>query len=231
MAGKWTIWTCTHQLTQFFRIARKEVEPLVPPALVPHLLVDKDGFGSFEVGFSHFPSGTQALPATNELSVAIQLKAEARLRFGVFALNIAADNQEYLDHTLRLDRYRVHLPPVRFSLDLDRREIVVHDHLDNPIVLLRHHTKGSIPLPFLPLVTETWSQLPQEALQRRLFKWRGPALLHRSPFVASSLLPHPFFRGLDVSRADPMSIEVFASHPYAAGCAQLLTSPENRTPK
>jgi len=160
----------------------------------------------------------------------VRLKASSPLRYAVFQLNIAGDNQPYIDHTLSVDRYNVYTPPARFSVDHQRREYVVHDEEGKLIVQLRHRMKGSIPLPFLPLVTEAWSQLPGEPLQRRLFKWRGPAFLHRSPFLASTLAPHGFFGALDVSRAEPIAVEVFASQQFAASSAQLLTDPEDAQP-
>jgi hypothetical protein len=231
MARNWNVWPCTHQCTQFFRIAREEVERLLPSELVPYAKVDKAGYASFEVGYSCFPAGKEGLPASNELSLAVQLRPEKLLRLAVFQLNIAADNQPFLDHTLEIDRYRVYTPPVKFVVDHRKREFIVSDARGGLIAALQHRVKGSIFLPCLPLVTEAWSQLPGQPLQRRLFKWRGAAYYHVAPFVGSILMPHPFFAGLDVSRAEPIATEVFASREFASGSAQLLTSPEAARPR
>lgn len=217
----WDEWPCSHACTAFFHIARSEVERFVPAPLV----VDEvaRGVAKIEVGFVRFRDGIHGLPPTDELAWGIAVKRVKGFGFAFYAMNIAADNEGFLDWNAAVG-FRVHRPPVRFRVDLDARSFAVRDAADNPICTLRHQPSGSVPLPFLPVTTEVWTG-PEGALRRRVFKWRGMAKLHFASSVATTLHDHPFFLDARVSRANPLPETILSSARIARSASQLFSSP------
>ena len=217
---KWDEWPCTHACTAFFRIAKSEVAPFVPPPLV--VAEDADGLAEIEVGYVRFREGIHSLPATEELAWAIGVeRVKGFGPFAFYAMNIAADNSPFLDFNAGVG-FTVHRPPVRFTTDLDKRSFRVEDER-GVICTIRHQPEGSVTLPVLPSTTEVWTG-KEGSLRRRLFKWKGIAKVHLASSVATTLHDHPYFGGVRVSRANPVPEMILGSQRVATA-SQLFSQP------
>jgi hypothetical protein len=222
---KWDRWACTHACTAFFRIPKEEVEHLVPKPLV---LALEHGRAVIEVGFVRFRAGNHDLPAVDEIAWAIQVeRTMRRTSYAFYAMSLTSENAAFLDVNERLG-FRVFRPPVRFEVDLDRRAYDVRDGSGARICTLRHNPEGGLtfPAPIAGLfvgASEVFTGV-EGALERRRFEWRGVARPHFAPLVASTLVDHPFFGGVKVSRAEPIPTKVFSSVKAATRAAQLFTA-------
>lgn len=217
-------WPCTHACTAFFRIDASLVAGLVPAPLV---LDTENGFAKIEVGYVRFRDGIQKqsfrFPATEEIAWAIAVKRVHGFGYSFFAMNIAADNQPFLLYHETIAHFSVYKPPVQFQTDITKREYRVSDAAGT-LCIMRHDIEGSLVLPAFPLSTEVWTETNGK-LERRYFKWKGMAKVHFAPVVASTLCDHPFFKGVPVSRAEPIPYEVFTSRLVAPHASQRFTQP------
>lgn len=228
MSRKWETWRCTHACTAFFRIAREEVEHLVPRPL--ELAIDGEGKAAIEVGYVRFREGNgeAKLPAVEEIAWAIAVKRTRRFtRYAFYAMNLTSEHEGMLVDSERKG-FRVYRPPVRFEVDLDLRAYRVTDGTGGHICTLRHNPEGGFTLPaFLSGLfvgtTEVFTGTRRH-LFRHEFQWVGVARPHFAPLVASSLEDHPFFLGAKVSRAEPIPHEAFSSVRVASRAAQRFTT-------
>lgn len=219
----WDRWRCLHACTMFFRIAADAVEHLVPEPLV--VKRDRDGCADIELGYVRFRANVHGLPPTEELAWAIAVERVRGVGFAFFAMNIGASDPGFLDYNREIG-FRVHPAPLRFDVDVEAQRYRVEDERGQLICSLRHHGEGSVPTPFFPVSTEVWTQQDTGALQRRLFKWSGPARIHVSPLSGCTLTDHAFFGGARLTRARPIPAMVFSSTKTARDAAQLFTAPE-----
>lgn len=221
--GRWRRWPCTRACTAFFRIPYTAVVGHVPPQL--GIVVDRDGWSQIELGYVRFLAGTEGLPATDELAWAIRVeRVEGWLGDAFFAMNITASQASFLAHQRTIGFVTTErVASFREAAGGD----AIHVEADGaPICVVRDQTFGRLPIPFYPLSTEVWTRQPEGPLQRRLFRWSGAANVVPVPSVAWTLVPHPFFRGVDVSRAEPLPTAVLISDRVAVGAEQRFTRPE-----
>lgn len=186
--------------------------------------MDDEGWSQIELGYVRLLGGKAGLPPCDELAWAIRVeRVEGWLGDAFFAMNITASDAGFLAHnhgigfatTDRVASFRENAAGDVIRIDLD----------GEPVCVMRDQTFGRLPLPAYPLSTEVWTKLPGGPLQRRLFRWRGSANVVPVPSVAWTLAPHPFFRGVDVSRAEPLPTMVLTSQRVAVGAEQLFTAP------
>lgn len=222
--SRWDLWPCAHAVTLFYRIEARHLWSHVPAPLAAWH--DDQGYGEIELGYNWFFAGPYGLPASEELAWGIRVNRVKGLMGKAFlAMNITANNEQYLARAHDPDGFHVHRPPARFDADLSARVFAVRDAAGDEICTLRYHRQGAIPMPLLPGTTEVFNERVPGRLERREFKWRGLAQLRLSPTVGSVLRDHPFFRGVPVSKADPLPIEVLASVKGDAIAAQRFTRP------
>lgn len=219
--SSWDRWPCHHACTAFFKIAAEHVVEHIPKELV--LYTDKEGRAEIELGYVHFRA-SHGLPELHEISWAIRVARKKGCGMAFFEVNLGSDEQAFLDLNQR-DGFEVATTPFSATTDIDRREFAFRDARGHPVVTLRHQPRGSIPLPFYPFTTEVWTKTRDHPLQRRLFRWWGTANVHLSPPVPTTFTEHPFFRGVAVTRAQPIPFQVMASARETTSAAQLFTKP------
>jgi hypothetical protein len=206
LGPRWRRWPCTRACTAFFRIPYTAVIGHVPPQL--GIVVDHDGWSQIELGYVRFRAGPTG--ACDELAWAIRVERTRGLGDAWLAMNIAASTEEFLARQDEVG-FVTCRPPAAFDASGDGATIAI-SVAGAPVCVLRDQQHGRLPLPFYPLTSEVWTARPgSDVLARRLFRWRGAANVVLAPNVAWTLFPHAFFRGVDVTRAEPLPTRVLTS--------------------
>lgn len=217
LCKRWRKWPCTSACTAMFRIPAEEVRHLCPKPL--RLSVDENDLATIELGYVRFSAGAgyPDLPITEELAWGIAIQRERGFGMSFLAASIGADQTLFLQRNEALG-FHVEHEPLQFETVHDpARTFVVRDARGAPICELRTQDEGGLVLPWLPGSTEVWTT--RDGLARREFRLRGRARLHLQPKIASRIYDHPFFRGVKVSRAEPLAHLSFTSLPTAPGAA------------
>jgi hypothetical protein len=224
LSSDWTRWPASHAATLFFRIPLEHVAAHVPRGLSPW--TDDEGLGMIEIGYVRFfrqvRGRIQILPPSEEVAFGVRVERKRGLGMAFLAVNVAADNEQFLSRAER-DAFATYPSTIRFDADLDAGVISAAD-ARGPICTLRYRVDASVTMPGLPGDTEVWSNR-DDVLLRRRFGWQGVAKAVPVPVVASTLCEHPFFAGIDVTKAEPLATQALISRRLAAGAAQWFETP------
>jgi hypothetical protein len=222
----WELWPVEDEVTAFFCVEPDAVRHLVP---APLELYEHDGVAQIAVGYIRFREGivgmrrgmqnlpsTKWIPQSQETSWAIRVKKKNLIaRFALFTMRLGSDRKEFLDDASN-EGYEVHGSTFDFAYGNDRNSISCSDK-GSPLFTLHRPLEGRIPVPGIALVSEVligksqiFTKKPGGPLQYRMFRWRGGAYDQIAPRVACNLHDHPFYKGLDMTKVNPVPKQVFS---------------------
>jgi len=195
-----------------WEIGMDAVEKILPTRLEPVDL--RPGVGLLSIGCLRFAKGhfTADAPEFNEIVIVVHVQPDLSVampqpRFTFYAHSVVSDSVNFVDHEAReIFTPTEHVPSLQLDFSPDGLGVRAWDE-DGPFLELRSTAPASAFTPAL-IWGQYYSQIGR--LRHGIWNWQGTRFEHMQRGDPGKPMPHPYFRGLDVSKVSSCYRQMYA---------------------